>query len=116
MFRLVPFVFLVLMSSGLMANPMQPDRLQPAPVSTTNITPKPVATIRWPRLNSIVIIGDYRKAIFNNDLEIALGDTQAGYQLIQVEKDHVVLQRAGKRQRINLPTTGATIITPAVEE
>ena len=99
-----------------LANPMRPDPINSTPSNTTVAPTVVKQTIKWPRLDGVVIIGDYRKAIFNQTNEVLLGESIAGYQLVDVEKDYVVLKRGSTIKKINLTTTGALSITPSVEE
>jgi len=117
MYKSILFSFLLTLNSTvLLANPMQPDPVinQSQSSTKTTVVPKPV--IRWPSLDSIIIVGELRKAVFNRTTEIEIGNTISGYQLVAIEKDYVVLQRGKNTKRINLNTIGAVSITPSVEE
>ena len=107
---------IILCFGSALGNPMRPDPIS-APTVTKSVAPAVVKqTYRWPTLDNIIIIGDLRKAIFNRSSEVKLGETITGYQLVQVEKDYVILQRGTTTKRINLTTIGAISITPTVEE
>ncbi len=109
-------VLLLLVFQCVSANPMQPDNITATKPATSTNKPIAAKTVRWPALSSVIIIGEYRKAIFSNTWELNLGESRSGFKLISVEADHVVLQYGNTRKQINLSTLGETKITPVVEE
>jgi hypothetical protein len=99
------------------ANPMRPDPITTQQPTVKSGNTKPI--VRKPKLPvliNIVIIGDYKKAIFRGNEEIREGDLILGYQLSEVSKDYVVLKRGQRLTRINLKTPGEFSVTPADEE
>lgn len=95
------------------ANPMQPDYYQPQTKTVKRAAPAPAV----PELRSILIIGNYRTAVFNSDsTEKQIGESISSYRIIQIEPDYVVLERNGKQTTLKLSTTGELQIMPAKGE
>ena len=114
MFKPFLVISLTALLSAALANPMQPDRAAPAPA-------QPVATARaappaLPRLQSIIIIGDLRKAVFLPDQEIALGEQINGYRLVELDSRSVTLQRGSITRTLTITTSGEFTLQPANEE
>lgn len=108
------FTLTLLGASTAIANPMQPDGYVVKP----KITVKKAAPVpKAPGLESILIIGDYRVAVFTNGEEKQTGElTKNGYSVDKIEPGFVVLKRGSKETILTLKNTGELVIKPANEE
>jgi hypothetical protein len=109
-------LLLIGLAQPLVANPMRPDPLSTQPQVRSTTTKPVVKTVRLPTLENIIIIGDYRKAVFRSNREVSEGDMIGSFQLLQVNKDSVVLKRGQQLKTLFLKTSGEVSITPVKED
>lgn len=100
-------LFGLLVSPAIDANPMQPDNQPPPTVKSER---------KLPSLTAIVMVGDVKKAVFNGNREVSLGDLINGYRLVLVEPSYVVLRGSNGQKKIILKTAGAFVLSAAAEE
>lgn len=112
------FTVIVALISTASANPMRPDSFNPpvAPSNNSGTTTQRRADPPVPKLQAVIIIGDYRKAIFTGNREARLGERVGAYVLTTVEPSYVILSRGTLTKRLNLKTAGSTLVTPAKED
>lgn len=105
----------LLLTTVASGNPMQPDRGTSTPTQPKASISRP-SLPALPRLSSIVIIGDLRKAVFNTDQEIALGESINGYRLINLDNQTATLQRGSVTRTLTITTPGEFTLLPVNEE
>ncbi|TXR54302.1 hypothetical protein [Reinekea thalattae] len=97
------------------ANPMRPDTGKPAVTPTQ----KPTAVVSapaLPTLSSILIIGDYRVAVFTRGRERTIGQRINGYTVVQIEPEYIVMKQGTREVTLKIKSRGALSITPAGKE
>lgn len=109
-------VMFTAVSAMAIANPMRPDPLvtEVKPIVTQKTTV--VRAPRLPVLESIIIIGDYRKAIFQGGQELTVGEQISGYTISVIEAQTVQLKRGSAIRTLSIKTSGDFKITPAKED
>ncbi len=115
MSKLISLLLTLFVVSLVQANPLQPDSFKP-PKTTSQSSTQTTSTPRLPRLQSIVIVGDVKKAIFNGSREVEEGSSISGYQVVEVTANAVTLARGNTRRTLYLKTTGTFNLSPAEEE
>jgi hypothetical protein len=114
--RLLALSLFLVIALTATANPLRPDPISTQP-QVKSSTPKPVVrVVRLPILENIVIIGDYRKAIFQGNKEISEGNVIGDYLLLSVNQNSVVLKRGQQLKTLFLKTSGEVMITPVKED
>lgn len=110
------FCLLLISIGSLGANPMRPDNMQPqvAPMKSTQVptirvAPKPI-------LQDIVIVGQYKAAVFRGNKTVELGELINQYRLIDVTPSYVVIAKGQQKQQLYLPEFQQVQIRPASEE
>jgi len=116
MCRLMHYLFALLLVVPLTAaaNPMRPDPLQAQVSSVPAKTTR--AAMRLPKLTAIVVIGDWRRAIFSGDREHKVGDRIGGFTLVAIDSTRVLLKRGSQTTQLTLQSSGKMLIAPAQED
>jgi hypothetical protein len=114
MFKCVLFTVAIAYSSLLAANPMRPDSASQSVTRTTQS--KAVSSYRYPRLDTIIIIGELKKAVFNGNKEVKEGETISGFKVGNIASDSVTLIRGNKKKTLYLSSQGEFRLSPAKEE
>ena len=110
---LIAFALLSIGVSLAQANPMRPDpAVKPSVTRSQPIQRAP----RLPKLEQILIIGDYRLASFNGGIDVRLGNKISGYTVSEITADYVIVTRNNKQTKLNLDNAGVMVITPVTEE
>jgi hypothetical protein len=117
MFRKLPLLVMCLVLANLsFANPMRPDPAAQTVKPAVTKTPTVVRAPRLPVLEGVVIIGDYRKAIFQGGQELRVGEQISGYTLSVIEAQFVQLKRGNAIRTLSIKTSGDFKITPTKED
>ena len=114
MFRAILFISLSTLLGSAHGNPMQPDSSTGA--ATTGTSSQPAAPFRYPVLQTIVIVGDIKKAIFKNAREVTEGGRINGFLIAAINAESVTLVRGNKKKILYLRAPGEFKLSPATEE
>lgn len=98
------------LSMMVWSNPMRPDSLSKTNPRTLSSESK-ASTL--PKLKDIVIIGQYRIAIFSNERELTKGQAISGYTIDAIEPDFVLLRSGNRTKKLELLGVGDVTISPA---